>query len=61
VRGREFHVDGAAVMKARLPRMKGDCSCGMDDQRIEASDLGPCVTACHDVSTRYAALTCIQC
>ena len=33
--GREFHVDGAAVLKARLPKdvlLNGVCSRGMDDE-----------------------------
>ena len=36
--GREFHVDGAAVLKARLPKdvlLNGICSSGMDDERSD--------------------------
>ena len=36
--GREFHVDGAAVLKVRLPKdvpLNGVCSSGMDDERSD--------------------------
>jgi len=36
--GREFHVDGAAVLKARLPKdvqLSGVCSSGKDDERSD--------------------------
>jgi len=36
--GREFHADGAAVLKARLPKdvlLNGVCSSGKDDERSD--------------------------
>jgi len=47
--GREFHVDGAAVVKARLRNdvlLNGVCSSGMDDEWSDG------VTTCHNVSTQ---------